>query len=106
MLVVGSLFQVAACLVQFLQLSFPLFVLSFGLGGIGMSFQVRIIYTHEELVGIATDNALLISRMHLQMASLRLFKMTLVTKWALCTLHMVQLSHNTPTQQTNTIYNS
>ena len=41
-LVVGSLFQVAACLVQFLQLSFPLFVLSFGLGGIGISFQVRI----------------------------------------------------------------
>jgi hypothetical protein len=41
-LVVGSILQTAACLVLFLQLSFPLFVLSFGLAGIGMSFQVRI----------------------------------------------------------------
>jgi len=39
MLVVGSLFQIAAYCVQFLELSFPLFVLSFFLGGIGMAFQ-------------------------------------------------------------------
>lgn len=55
LLVVGSLFQIASCLVQFLQLSFPLFVLSFGIGGIGMSFQVRIT---KPLIGIATDNTI------------------------------------------------
>ena len=55
LLVVGSLFQIASCLVQFLQLSFPLFVLSFGIGGIGMSFQVRIA---KPIIGIATDNTL------------------------------------------------
>ena len=55
LLVVGSLFQIASCLVQFLQLSFPLFVLSFGIGGIGMSFQVRIM---KPLIGIATDNTI------------------------------------------------
>ena len=54
MLVVGSLFQMAAFFVQFLKLSFPLFVLSFSLGGIGMAFQVGI--THENTVGISTDN--------------------------------------------------
>ena len=42
LLVAGSLFQVVACLVQYLQLSFPIFALSFGLAGIGMSFQVCI----------------------------------------------------------------
>ena len=42
MLVVGSLFQMASSFVQFLEPSFPLFVLSFGLGGIGMAFQVGI----------------------------------------------------------------
>jgi len=42
MLVVGCLFQIAAFVIQFLELSFPLFVLSFGLGGIGMAFQVGI----------------------------------------------------------------
>ena len=42
MLVVGSLFQIASFSIQFLELSFPLFVLSFSLGGIGMAFQVSI----------------------------------------------------------------
>lgn len=59
---------------------------------------------HSEKIGIATD---LIPRMHLRMASLRPFKTTLVTKWVLCTLHMVQLSQNTSKpQHTDTIYNS
>ena len=44
MLVVGPLFQIAAFLVQFLQLPFLAFALSFALGGIGMVFQVSIIY--------------------------------------------------------------
>ncbi|KAF8805637.1 MFS general substrate transporter [Phlegmacium glaucopus] len=39
MLVLGSLFQIAAFSIQFLELSFPIFVLSFGLGGIGIAFQ-------------------------------------------------------------------
>jgi len=39
MLVVGPLFQIAAFLLQFLHLPFPIFALSFGLGGIGMVFQ-------------------------------------------------------------------
>ena len=47
---------------------------------------------HEVIVGIETDNTLLILRMRLRMASLLPFKMTLVTKWVLCTPHMVQLS--------------
>jgi hypothetical protein len=50
MLVVGPLFQIAAFLVQFLQLPFPIFALSFGLGGIGRVFQVGIIcYISDEL---------------------------------------------------------
>jgi hypothetical protein len=49
MLVVGPLFQIAAFVFQFLKLPFPIFVLSFGLGEIGMVFQVGIIYFHEEL---------------------------------------------------------
>jgi hypothetical protein len=44
MLVIGPLFQIAAFLVQFLALPFPAFALSFVLGGIGMVFQVSIIY--------------------------------------------------------------
>ena len=40
MLVVGPLLQIAAFLVQFLELPFPIFALSFGLGGIGRVFQV------------------------------------------------------------------
>ena len=44
MLVVGSLFQIAAFLVQFLAPPFPAFALSFVLCGIGMVFQVDIIY--------------------------------------------------------------
>ena len=44
MLVVGPLFQIAAFLVQFLALPFPLFASSFALGGIGIVFQVGIIY--------------------------------------------------------------
>ena len=46
MLVVGPLFQISAFLVQFLALPFPAFVLSFFLGGIGMVFQVSIIYLY------------------------------------------------------------
>ena len=42
MLVVGSLFQISAFFIQFLEPSFPIFVLSFALAGIGMSFQVSI----------------------------------------------------------------
>ena len=42
MLVVGPLFQIAAFLIQFLELPFPIFALSFGLGGIGRVFQVGI----------------------------------------------------------------
>ena len=42
MLVVGPLFQIAAFLIQYLELPFPIFALSFGLGGIGVVFQVRI----------------------------------------------------------------
>ena len=44
MLVVGPLFQIAAILVQFLAVPFPAFALSFALCGIGMVFQVGIIY--------------------------------------------------------------
>ena len=44
MLVVGPLFQIAAFLVQFLELPFPIFALSFGLGGIGRVFQVSVCY--------------------------------------------------------------
>jgi hypothetical protein len=44
MLVVGPLFQIAAFLAQFLALPFPAFALSFALGGIGLVFQVCIIY--------------------------------------------------------------
>lgn len=40
MLVVGSLFQVAVFAVQALALPFPLFVLSFAVGGIGIAIQV------------------------------------------------------------------
>jgi len=39
MLVVGPLFRIAAFLVQSLKLPFPIFALSFGLGGIGKIFQ-------------------------------------------------------------------
>jgi hypothetical protein len=42
MLVVGPLLQIAAFLVQYLELPFPIFALSFGLGGIGKVFQVDI----------------------------------------------------------------
>ena len=42
MLVVGPLFQIVAFLVQFLALPFPIFALSFALGGIGIVFQVGI----------------------------------------------------------------
>jgi hypothetical protein len=42
MLVIGPLFQIAAFLVQFLELPFPIFALSFGIGGIGRVFQVGI----------------------------------------------------------------
>jgi hypothetical protein len=92
MLVVGSLFQMAAFFVQFLELSFPLFVLSFSLGGIGMAFQVGI--THENKVGISTNNTsfLHVFRMRLQTPSLQLFKTTLNIKWVLYMLHMVQSS--------------
>jgi hypothetical protein len=85
MLVVGPLFQISAFLVQFLALPFPAFALSFALGGIGMVFQVSIIYIFKGLQAIIS----LLIRMHLQMASLRLFKRTLNTKWVLSTLHMV-----------------
>ena len=44
MLVVGPLFQIAAFLIQYLELPFPIFALSFGIGGIGRVFQVGIIY--------------------------------------------------------------
>ena len=44
MVVVGSLFQITAFFVQFLALPFPAFALSFVLGGIGMVFQVSVIY--------------------------------------------------------------
>ena len=44
MLVLGPLFQILALLVQFLALPFPAFALSYVLGGIGMAFQVSIIY--------------------------------------------------------------
>ena len=67
MLVVGPLFQIAAFLIQFLELPFPIFALSFGLGGIGRVFQVSIytyIYIREEL---QPNNYP--SRMHLRMAS-------------------------------------
>ena len=47
MLVVGPLFQIAAFLVQFLELPFPIFALSFGVGGIGRVFQVGLIYIRE-----------------------------------------------------------
>ncbi|KAF8805063.1 hypothetical protein BYT27DRAFT_7193599 [Phlegmacium glaucopus] len=39
MLVLRSLFQIAAFSIQFLELSFPIFVLSFGLCRIGITFQ-------------------------------------------------------------------
>jgi hypothetical protein len=57
MLVVGPLFQITVFLVQFLELPFPIFALSVGLGGI---FRVGIVY--------------ILTRMHLRMASSRLFK--------------------------------
>ena len=47
MLVVGPLFQIAAFLVQFLELPFLIIALPFGLGGIGGIFQVGI-YIREE----------------------------------------------------------
>jgi hypothetical protein len=50
MLVVGALFQIAAFLVQFLALPFPAFALSFTLGGIGIVFQVGIIYKEIQAI--------------------------------------------------------
>ena len=97
MLVVGPLFQIVAFLVQFLELPFPIFALSFGLGGIGRVFQVGIIYPSK----ITINNYR--SRMHLRMPSSRLFKMTLNTNWALYRLHTVQLFPNTPSRETNII---
>ena len=83
MLVVGPLFQIAAFLVQFLALPFPAFTLSFALCGIGTVFQVGIIYL-EGIMSLLTC-----SRMHLRMASSRLFKRTLSTKWVGYMLYMV-----------------
>ena len=40
MLVVGPLFQITAFLIQFLELPFPIFALSYSISGIGTVFQV------------------------------------------------------------------
>ena len=42
MLVVGPLFQITAFLIQFLELPFPIFALSYSISGIGTVFQVSI----------------------------------------------------------------
>lgn len=95
MLVIGSGFQAAAFFFQFLAPPFPLFVLSFGIGGIGMAFQVGI--THEERAGLGIDNTFFTHfRKHLQTASLRVSKMTQNIKWVLYMLHMVQPFPNPP----------
>jgi hypothetical protein len=75
MLVIGSLLQISAFFAESRQLPFSLFVISFFFGGTGMVFQVGVIYfIYTE--GISTDR----SRMHVRMASLRLFRRTLNTK--------------------------
>ena len=102
MLVVGPLFQIAAFLAQFLLPPFPAFVLSFALGGIGLVFQVCIIYLLKK--GLQAIMALITvthARMHLRMASSRLFKRILNTKWGLSTLHMVIPFPNMSHYQTN-----
>ena len=97
MLVVGPLLQIAAFLVQFLHLPFPIFALSFGLGGIGRVFQVSIIY----YISVKNYDQWYRYRMHLRMASSRLFKKTLNINWALYRQHMVQLFPNNPFQKQN-----
>ena len=93
MLLLGSLFQIAAFSIQFLEPSFPLFVLSFGLGGIGIAFQVSIHRQRKRVGNNARDPSLpsffLSSRMRLRTASLQLFKMILNIKWVSYMLHMV-----------------
>ena len=88
MLVVGCLFQIASFSIQFLELSFPLFVLSFGLGGIGMAFQVSI---HHDRKGWSNTTPFFCtcSRTRLLTASLRLFKMILNIKSVSYRPHMV-----------------
>jgi len=92
MLVFGCLLQIAAFSIQSLELPFPLFVLSFGLGGIGLAFQVGI-HMKERVGNNATPPHFFFctySRMRLRTASLRLFKLILNIKWVLYMLLMVQ----------------
>ena len=89
MLLVGSLFQITAFFVQFLAPPFPMFALSFVLGGIGMVIQV------SNYISIKNYSIkFLLTRKHLGVASPQLFKRTLNTKWVISMLRMVMLFSN------------
>ena len=107
MLVLGSLFQIAGSLAQFLALPFPAFALSFALAGTGIVFQVYIIYIHKDFATVNIPFLLTRSSLPLRLASSQLFKRTLNTNRVLCRLHLVHLPPNTrsPTQHTDVIYN-
>ena len=109
MLVVAPLFQIAAFLIQFLALPFPIFALSFGLGGIGRVFQVgHIFYLYRWRITQPITYLITVFRMHLRMVSSRLFKKTLNTSLALFRLLTVKFflsnTFNPKTDITHTIH--
>jgi hypothetical protein len=55
MLAFGPLFQISAFFIQYLGLPFPMFVLAFGLGGIGMVFQVLTSLSMKDFANTITN---------------------------------------------------